>query len=155
MIMCLVVVDASGAISKSKGDDRDIVVAVVFALGAIVVVDELLALDCPAVVLVFAFALGAGVDARFDPVLGVGNTGAGFKCEYVGNASCGTAGVYGLYHMYLLVLLKMCIVSVSALMYLVQNQPSVSCAIAVAVIIRALCVLQERLGVWRVVVVVD
>ena len=68
----------------SGDNDRPFLVAFSLALGA--AVEELLALDCPAVVLAFALVLGAGVDELLDPVLGVGNAGAGFKCEYIGNA---------------------------------------------------------------------
>ena len=82
LLLLLAVVDASGVFSGDA--DRALVVAFALALGA--GVDELLALDCPAVVLAFALALGAGVDELLDPVLGVGNAGAGFKCEYTGNA---------------------------------------------------------------------
>ena len=82
LLLLFAVVDASGVFSGDA--DRALVVAFALALGA--GVDELLALDCPAVVLAFALALGAGVDELLDPVLGVGNAGAGFNCEYTGNA---------------------------------------------------------------------
>ena len=70
----------------SGNNDRPFLAAFSLAFGA--AVEERLALDCPAVVLPFAFALGAGVDELLDPVRGVGNTGAGFKCEYNGDAPC-------------------------------------------------------------------
>ena len=84
LLVLLLAVDSSGSGVCSGDADRALVVAFALALGA--GVDELLALECPAVVLAFALALGAGVDELLDPVLGVGNAGAGFKCEYTGNA---------------------------------------------------------------------
>lgn len=56
-----------------------------FALGAAAY--TLFALGCPSAVLAFAFVFCAGAYKPLDPVLGVGNAGAGFKCEYTGNAS--------------------------------------------------------------------
>ena len=82
LLLLLAVVDTSGVFAGDA--DRALVVAFVLALGA--AVEELLAVDCPAVVLAFALVLGAGVDELLDPVLGVGNAGAGFKCEHIGNA---------------------------------------------------------------------
>ena len=86
LLFTLAEASAASVLCPVHSGDNDRAFLAVFSLALGAAVEELLALDCPAVGLAFALALGAGVDELLDPVLGVGNAGAGFKCEYIGNA---------------------------------------------------------------------